>query len=216
MTVPPSCGGRIVFLAYPGITALDLVGPHEILSRFDWPCLVAAATDALVPTANGLVIRPDVTFDACPQATVFVVPGGPGQVSAVADQALLAFVRRQAAECRALASVCTGALVLAAAGLLDGRPAATHWLARDELRRLGAVPVDERVVVDGWVYSGAGVSAGIDLALVLAADIFGRLAAETVQLGVEYDPRPPFTAGHPRTAPPQAVARLRAASRFGR
>jgi cyclohexyl-isocyanide hydratase len=205
----------IVFLAYPDVTGLDLVGPHEILSRFGWPCLIAAATATPVRTDHGLVIAPDVTFDACPPASVLVVPGGPGQTAANRDDALLEFVRRQAAGCRAVASVCTGALILAAAGLLDFRSAATHWLARDELRRLGAVPVEARVVVDGRIYSAAGVSAGLDLALVLGADIFGRLAAETVQLAVEYDPCPPFTAGHPATAPPQAVANLRAASRFG-
>lgn len=218
MSVPPPTvpQGRptIGFLAFPGVTALDLVGPYEVLARLPITTLVVAATREAVRTDRGLNLIPDVDFDDCPALDVLVVPGGPGQTQACQDESLLSFVRDRSAAAQTVASICTGALIVATAGPLRGRRAATHWLARAELRRMGAIPVPERVVRDGKFLSSGGVSAGIDSALTLAAELMGTEAAQAVQLSIEYDPAPPFTAGSPATAPPHIVDRLRAASRF--
>jgi cyclohexyl-isocyanide hydratase len=204
----------VVFAVYPGFTGLDLVGPHEVLARCGSRCRLAARTLDPVTSDRGVRLLPDVTFADCPPADVLFVPGGPGQTPAMADAELMAFLARQSAAARWTASVCTGALLLAGAGVLRGRRATTHWLAMDELARLGAVPVRERIVRDGSILTGAGVSAGIDLALTLAAALRGVEAAQRIQLAIEYDPQPPFHAGAPEKAPPEVVEHLRRTSRF--
>lgn len=202
------------FVLYPGFTGLDLVGPHEVLARCGCRCLFAAADLAPVESERQLRVLPDVTFAACPPLHVLVVPGGPGQTPAMRNQELIQFLARQSQQARWTVSVCTGALLLAQAGVLKGRRATTHWLAMKELERLGAVPIKSRVVWDGSLVSGAGVSAGIDLALALVAVLRGPAEAQRIQLAIEYDPQPPFDAGSPDKAPVPLVAHLRAQSRF--
>jgi cyclohexyl-isocyanide hydratase len=204
----------IGFLAFPGVTALDLVGPYEVLARLRLGTVVVAASTQPVRTDRGLTFLPDVTFDTCPALDVLVVPGGPGQTAACQADPLLSFVRDRSQAARIVATVCTGALIVATAGPLKGHRAATHWLARAELARLGGIPVAQRVVWDGKFLSSAGVSAGIDSALTLAAELSGEDAAHSIQLAIEYEPAPPFSAGSPLTAPPHIVEQLRAASRF--
>jgi cyclohexyl-isocyanide hydratase len=202
------------FLAFPGVTALDLVGPYEVLARLRLRTVVVAASTQPVRTDLGLTLIPDVAFDACPALDVLIVPGGPGQTQACQDDALVSFVRDRSEAAHTVATVCTGALIVATAGPLKGHRAATHWLARAELARLGAIPVAQRVVRDGKFLSSAGVSAGLDSALTLAAELMGEDAAQSIQLAIEYDPAPPFSAGSPITAPAHIVERLRATSRF--
>jgi cyclohexyl-isocyanide hydratase len=151
------------------------------------------------------VLMPDATFEACPPVDLLCVPGGPGINALLVDEETLAFVRRQAAGARFVTSVCTGSLVLGAAGVLAGRRAASHWTSRDMLARFGAIPVDERVVMDGNVVTGGGVTAGIDFALRIAAELHGDEVAQAIQLAIEYAPAPPFEAGTPVTAPKPVV-----------
>ena len=167
-----------------------------------------------VTSATGLTLTPTTTFADCPQLDVLCVPGGSGVNALMTDAGTLDFVRTQAAEARYVTSVCTGALVLGAAGLLRGRRATTHWGAHDLLAAFGAVPTQGRVVRDGNLLTGGGVTAGIDFALTLAAEIMGREAAEVAQLSLEYAPAPPFDAGTPETAPPDIteIARQRLAA----
>jgi cyclohexyl-isocyanide hydratase len=204
------------FVLYPGFTGLDLVGPHEVLARCGCRCLFVAASLEPVVSERQLRVLPDVTFADCPPLNVLVVPGGPGQTPAMRNQELIAFLARQSQKARWTVSVCTGALLLAQAGVLRGRRATTHWLAMKELQRLGAVPIKSRVVWDwdGSLVSGAGVSAGIDLALALVAMLRGPGEAQRIQLAIEYDPQPPFNAGTPDKAPAAIVEQLRASSRF--
>ena len=169
-----------------------------------------------IVSATGLVLIPDIRLADAPQLDVLCVPGGVGINALLEDEAVLAFLRRQSAGARYVTSVCTGALVLAATGLLTGRRATTHWASHDFLARLGAIPEPARVVADGKFISGGGVTAGIDMALTLAAELLDREQAEAIQLHLEYAPAPPFTAGSPETAPAEAVARVRAATRASR
>jgi len=199
---------------FPGFTALDLVGPLEVLSRSRTRCILVAKDAGPVESDRGLRILPDATLEACPRLDALFVPGGPGQTPAMEDQALISFIARRHAEARWTASVCTGALLLARAGVLAGRRATTHWLAMEELGRLGAIPTRARIVEDGNVITGAGVSAGIDLALALVARWQGEAAARRIQLAIEYDPQPPFDSGSPERAPDEIVQELRANSRF--
>jgi cyclohexyl-isocyanide hydratase len=155
-------------------------------------------------------IIPTTTFADCPQLDLICVPGGAGINPLLNDAATLDFIRRQARSARYVTSVCTGALVLGAAGLLKGRRAATHWMSREMLRAFGATPVAVRVVVDGNVITGGGVTAGIDFALKVAAEAFGDEVAQTIQLGIEYDPDPPFDAGSPERAGAALVEKARA------
>ncbi len=161
-----------------------------------------------------LGLNVDATFDEVDAPEVVVVPGGPGQEAMMDDERLLAWLRQVHETTRWTTSVCTGALILGAAGLLEARNATTHWLAMDELAKQGARPTKQRVVVDGRIITAAGVSAGIDMALRLAALLVGDEGAQAVQLGIEYAPDPPFSAGSPDTAPPEVVAGLLARSRF--
>jgi cyclohexyl-isocyanide hydratase len=193
---------RSRLLVFPNLTQLDLTGPYEILARLPGSetLLIWKTTDP-VRSEHGLTILPDATFDDCGRLDLILVPGGAGINPLLEDADTLTFVRQAAAEARYVVGICTGSLVLGAAGLLRGRRAGTHWMSRDLLSAFGAVPVAERVVVDGNLFTGGGVTAGIDVALRIAAEIAGREAAEAIQLGVEYDPQPPFAAGSPETAP---------------
>ncbi|MGH9390987.1 MAG: DJ-1/PfpI family protein, partial [Vicinamibacteria bacterium] len=158
-------------------------------------------------------IVPEATFESAPPLDVLVVPGGPGQIDQMENEKFLGFLRRAGEKARIVSSVCTGALLLAKAGFLDGKRATTHWLARDALAKLGAKPVRDRVVRDVNVVTGAGVSAGIDFALRLVAELEGENVAQAIQLAIEYDPQPPFDVGSPEKAPPALVAALRKRAR---
>ena len=165
-----------------------------------------------VTAGGGMQIIPNQTFASCPQLDLICVPGGAGMNPLLNDAETLAFLRKQAPGARYVTSVCTGALVLGAAGLLQGKRAATHWMSRDMLTAFGATPVAERVVVDGNVVTGGGVTAGIDFALTVAAEAFGKDVAQSIQLGIEYDPAPPFNSGSPESADAELVAKVRTAS----
>ena len=202
---------RIGLLLFPDITQLDMTGPYEVFTKFP-EAEVHLVWKSLDPvTANGgMRIMPTTTFAACPQLDLVCVPGGPGMNALLNDEETLAFLQGQARRARYVTSVCTGALVLGAAGLLKGKRAATHWMSRDMLKAFGAMPVAERVVVDGNVITGGGVTAGIDFALTVAADAFGEDLAKAIQLGIEYDPQPPFAAGSPEGAGTAIVEKARA------
>jgi cyclohexyl-isocyanide hydratase len=203
---------RIIgMLLFPRLTQLDLTGPYEVLARLPNSRveLIAHSRDP-VATDRGLTIVPTVTFAECPQLTVVMVPGGPGQQDLMEDAIVIEFLQRQAKAAQYITSVCTGSLVLGAAGLLIGKRATCHWAALEHLAALGGVPVRERVVVDGNVVTGAGVASGIDFALKLAAILEGEAVAREIQLQIEYDPDPPFDAGSPATAPAETLAALRA------
>ena len=204
---------RIGLLLFPEITQLDMTGPYEVFTKFPGAevHLVWKSLDP-VSANGGMKIIPTTTFAACPQLDLVCVPGGSGMTALLNDTETLAFLRRQAIEARYVTSVCTGALVLGAAGLLKGRRAATHWMSRDMLKAFGATPVAERVVIDGNVITGGGVTAGIDFALTVAAEAFGADLAKGIQLAIEYDPEPPFDAGSPEGAGEAIVAQARASA----
>ena len=204
---------RIAFLVYPGFTALDMVGPHYMLANLMGATVrVVAATAAPVRSDTGLVFTPDDSFETCPaELDIICVPGGStGTLAAMQDAATLAFLADRGARARYVTSVCTASMVLGAAGLLRGRRATSHWVTRPLLKLFGAEPVDARVVTDGNLITGAGVTAGLDFGLSLVAGLRDRGYAEAVQLLAEYAPDPPFNAGTPATAPKVAVAQLEA------
>ena len=206
---PPHWIGKeqIAFLIYPDFTALDMVGPHYMLSSLMGATThIVAKTLDLVKSDAGLVFKPSATFDDCPaDLDVICVPGGTlGTLAAIRDDATMAFLRDRGSRAKYVTSVCTGSLVLAAAGLLDGYKATSHWLTRPLLGKLGAIPVDARVVRDRNRITGAGVTAGVDFGLGLIGDMRDRHYAEAVQLLAEYAPEPPFDAGAPATAPKEA------------
>ncbi len=184
---------EIGFLAFDGVTQLDLTGPLQVLSRAPNSRVHVVALTATVTTdVPGFLLHATCLADACPPLDVLVVPGGFGVDNAIGNERLLAFVRRQAATANHVCSVCTGAFVLGAAGLLRGKRSATHWAYRHLLPLVGATPVAERVVRDGKYCSGGGVTAGIDFALELLGELAGGEYAASVQLALEYDPAPPF------------------------
>jgi cyclohexyl-isocyanide hydratase len=201
-------------LLFPNLTQLDLTGPYEVFARTPG-CTVHVVwkTTAPVKSDRGLALVPTTTFADCPQLDILCVPGGPGQVALMEDAEVLGFLRQQAAAARYVTSVCTGSLVLGAAGLLKGYRATTHWMSHDQLSLLGAIPVDERIVIDRNRITGGGVTAGIDFALAVVGKILGPEAAQAIQLQIEYNPAPPFDAGHPRTAPVALVEKTRAGAR---
>jgi len=212
-------GGKqmnIAIVLYDRFTALDAIGPYEVLSRVPGCTLEFLAAEAgPVRTDNGLLtVQVEASIAEMSAPDIVLVPGGPGEVAARAGGPLLQWLREAHETSTWTASVCTGSLILAAAGLLEGRRATSHWLALDELGRLGATPVSERVVFDGRIVTAAGVSAGIDMALALTARIAGEQVAQAIQLGIEYDPEPPFDAGSPQKAPDEIVALLRERSRL--
>ena len=201
---------HVVMLLYPRLTQLDLTGPFEVWARFKelQIHLIWKSADP-VADGNGLRLVPSATFADCPAADILFVPGGPGQAALMEDAETLDFLRRQAEGAAYVTSVCTGSLVLAAAGLLTGYRAACHWLSRDQLAYFGVEPAPDRVVIDRNRVTGAGVTSGIDFALTLAARLFGEERARRVQLAMEYDPAPPFPGGSPARADPSLVAAVR-------
>lgn len=202
---------NIVFLLFPNVTQLDLTGPAQILSRLPGVTMVVVARElAPVATDSGFAILPTHDFATAPQADILCVPGGHGVREALGDAATIAFLRDQAPGAKWVTSVCTGAFLLGAAGLLRGRRATTHWAYHHLLSLTGAQPVEERVVEDGNLLTAGGVTSGIDFALTLLAREVGEATARAVQLALEYDPAPPFASGHPRSAGEQAVFALRA------
>ena len=205
-------------LVFPRVQQLDLTGPYEVFaSAPDLRVELVGRTRDEIISATALVLRPTTDFVTCPPLDVLCIPGGIGINPLLTDPVTLAFVKQQAAGARYVTSVCTGAFLLGAAGLLRGKRATTHWAAYDLLPLVGAIPTKGRVVQDGNLFTGGGVTAGIDFALTLVAEIFGQAVAETVQLGLEYAPAPPFAAGTPDTAPAavlaQATARAEASRR---
>jgi putative intracellular protease/amidase len=203
-------------LLYDGFTALDAIGPYEVLSRLPGARATFVASEpGPVRTDNGMLsLVAERSLQDVPAPEIVLVPGGPGEVAARAGGPALQWLRSAHETSKWTTSVCTGSLILAAAGLLDCKRATSHWLALDALSALGADAVSERVVFDGKIVTAAGVSAGIDMALTLAAQIAGDEVAQAIQLGIEYDPQPPFDAGSPEKAPAEIVTLLRARSRF--
>jgi cyclohexyl-isocyanide hydratase len=202
---------QIGLVLFPQLTQLDLTGPFEVLARLPnadvhlvWKNLEPVVSDI------GLKILPTKTFADCPKLDVICIPGGPGMNDLLNDTEVLTFVSEQGANARYVTSVCTGALVLGAAGLLRGYKAATHWASMQFLESFGATPVNMRVCIDRNRITGGGVTAGIDFGLLLAEALADRLTAEKIQLYMEYNPQPPFAAGSPDTAPPAVLAEFRA------
>jgi putative intracellular protease/amidase len=205
---------NIAIPVFEGFTALDAVGPYEVLSRLPGAkvSFIAAQTGPVRTETGMLTLLPDALFSQLIDPEVVVVPGGRGTRKLMSDESILGWLRRAHESSRWTTSVCTGSLLLAAAGLLEGLQATTHWLELDTLSRFGAHPVSQRVVEQGKVMTAAGVSAGIDMALTLAARIAGEQTAQAIQLGIEYDPQPPFDSGSPAKAPKEVLERVRIAA----
>lgn len=202
---------RIGLLAFPAMTQLDLTGPLQVFANLPGADVrVLWKTLDPIQTQGGLRLVPDTTLDDCPKLDVICVPGGFGVLDLMDDAGVLSFLRARAAEATFVGSICTGSLVLGAAGLLRGRKATTHWAWTDLLVPLGAIPTKGRVVRDGRFFTGGGVTAGIDFALTMVAELAGQDVAESIQLRIEYAPAPPFNAGSPDTARPELVAAMRA------
>ncbi len=200
----------VVFVLFPGVTQLDLTGPAQVLSRMPRATTVLAARSAEpVMTDCGFAIVPTIAFADAPQADILCVPGGHGVTEALGDCATIDFIARQAAGAKWVTSVCTGAFLLGRAGLLNGRRAATHWAYAHLLPLVGATHEPARVVEDGNTITAGGVTAGIDFALTLVAREAGLEVAQSLQLGFEYDPAPPFRSGTPEAAGPERTAALR-------
>jgi len=207
---------QIAILLFNRFTVLDAVGPYQVLSSLPGAdVLFAAEQPGPVSDEKGsLILSAAAALADVPHPDVIVVPGGPGQHDQMNDGPLHQWLRAADATTTWTTSVCTGSLILAAAGLLTGRRATSHWLALDELSELGVTPAAERVVFDGKYVTAAGVSAGIDMGLALAGRVAGDDVAQSIQLSIEYDPQPPYNAGSPAKAPAEIVARLRSSSRF--
>jgi transcriptional regulator GlxA family with amidase domain len=206
---------QIAILIFDGLTALDAIGPYEVLSRLPGAELrfVAKQAGAKRTDTGALGVQADVALGELTSPEVVLVPGGPGSRPLMNDPEVLDWLREAHRSSTWTTSVCTGGLVLGAAGILDGKRATTHWAYMERLSELGAEPVDERVVEDGKVITAAGVSAGIDMALTLASRVAGDQVAQAIQLGIEYDPDPPFDSGSPSKAPPELVELVRAVDR---
>jgi len=201
---------QIGLLVFPKVTQLDLTGPLQVFSSVPgakvhliWKRIEPVATDSV------MVLTPTVSFADCPQLDVICVPGGFGTDDMINDEEMLDFLRRQAVSAKYVTSVCTGSLVLGAAGLLRGYRATTHWTAMDSLAPFGATPTRTRVCVDRNRVTGGGVTAGIDFALTLVSLLVDRRTAEAIQLRLEYNPAPPFDAGSPDTAPPEILSMMK-------
>jgi putative intracellular protease/amidase len=206
----------IAILLFPDVNALDAVGPYEVLRHLpDARVHFVAPEPGPQPTEDAaLALIANASFDDLTTADVLVVPGGRGEVAIREHERALEWVRAIDAGSTWTTSVCTGSLILAKAGLLAGKRATSHWTALETLRRLGAEPTEERVVVQGKIVTAAGVSSGIDMALWLAGQIAGEEQAKAIQLGIEYDPQPPFDSGSTSKAHPELVDRMFRASRF--
>ena len=197
-------------LLFEGLDQIDLTGPFEVFARLpDATTRLYGLTTAPVVDVGGLQLTPDGSLLDAPQLDVLHIPGGPGQEALMRDEALFGWMRRQAAGAKVVFSVCTGALICGAAGLLQGKRATTYWTVQHLLPHFGAIPVDARVVVDGTLVCAGGVTSGIDGALQVAAMLRGREVAETIQLAMQYAPEPPFHAGTPDRAPKAAVDAVR-------
>ncbi|MHB2057220.1 MULTISPECIES: DJ-1/PfpI family protein [Pantoea] len=196
-----SASTSIGLLLFPALTQLDLTGPFEVFARApDTKVHLIWKNLDLVVSDRGMAIQPTTTFDACPALDIICIPGGPGQINLMEDEEVLSFIRAKSKQAKLVTSVCTGSLVLGAAGLLEGYKATTHWASLDQLALLGAEPVNERVVRDRNRITGAGVTSGIDFALSVVSEMFGPDIAQNIQLHMEYDPAPPFDCGSPRSA----------------
>jgi len=202
---------EIAIPLFDGFTTLDAMGPFQVLSALPGAHARFLATEAgpVLSDNRMLTVMAEGCYEDVPHPEVLVVPGGPGTRALLDDERVLDWVRSAHASSRYTTSVCTGSLVLAAAGLLEGVEATTHWRSRDELGSLGARPIPERVVERGRVITAAGVSAGIDMALRLAELIAGAQMAQAIQLNIEYDPQPPFDSGSPEKAPDDVIALVR-------
>jgi cyclohexyl-isocyanide hydratase len=200
---------HIVFLLFDGITQLDFTGPAQFLARIPGAIVhTAAKRPEPIETDSGFAILPNRVFADCPQADLLCVPGGFGTRDVIVDTETLQFLRDQAAGARYITSVCTGSLVLGAAGLLKGKRATSHWAYTALLEKFGATFEKARVVKDGNIITAGGVTSGIDFALTVIAEIAGQEFAQSIQLGLEYDPQPPFRSGHPDLADPKLVKLL--------
>jgi cyclohexyl-isocyanide hydratase len=202
---------RFGFLAFPGVQQLDLTGPYEVFASTEGAEVELVWKDRNpVMSSTRLPLYPTASFDDCPPLDVICIPGGGGVNALLEDRDVLNFVRAAATEARYVTSVCSGALVLGAAGLLQGKRATTHWYAHDFLSAFGAIPVDARIVEDGNVITAGGVTSGIDFGLAVVARLLGQEEAETVQLHLEYAPAPPFASGTPSQASAKVLARAKA------
>ena len=204
---------QIAYLLYDRFTALDITGPHDVLNSVpgNESIFVAEEAGPVRNESDTLSLVADAAIDEVTRPEIVVVPGGFGTRALLDHEPLLSWLREAHETSTWTTSVCTGSLLLAAAGLLDGAPATTHWLARDLLKELGAIPVPDRVVEHGKIVTAAGVSSGIDMALGLVQRIYGDEVAQAVQLGIEYDPEPPLDAGSPEKAPEPIVELVTAA-----
>lgn len=203
----------IGMLIFPKMTSLDILGPFEVLAKapgctvqFVWKDMSAVVGD------TGIRVMPDVDFNAAPKFDVIVVPGGPGQTDLMEDEDVISFLTTQGSQAKFVTSVCTGSLLLAAAGLLTGYKATCHWLSIDQLTQFGVEVVEERVVIDRNRITGGGVTSGLDFAFAVLSVLRGEDCARTLQLLLEYDPQPPFNSGHPRSASKELVAQVRLAT----
>ena len=198
--------GMVIF---PNLTQLDLTGPYEVFGRLpDTKVLLIAESLQAVKSDNGLRLTPDETFETSQQVDILFVPGGRGIFDAMQNKKLINFLQQQAVNAKYITSVCTGSLILAAAGLLDGYKATTHWLSLDLLKLFNVDVVEERVVIDRNRITGGGVTAGIDFGLYVASKLFNEDTAKEAQLMLEYNPAPPFNAGSPKTADEKIVDRV--------
>ncbi|KQW68214.1 thiamine biosynthesis protein ThiJ [Phenylobacterium sp. Root77] len=201
---------QIVIALYPGVTHLDFTGPHQVLSRLPNADLAVASMGGIDIEAEGLTFTNLADLAAIERCDVLCVPGGLGTTDAMLDEAFMAQIRRLGAGAKYLTSVCTGSLILAAAGFLKGKRAACHWAWRDLLVPFGVIVDDGRVVRDGDIITGGGVTAGLDFAFVLVAELAGETFAKSIQLGLEYAPSPPFASGRPELASPEILAAVKA------
>jgi len=201
---------QIGILAFPGVQQLDLTGPYEVFATLPGAEVhLIWKNRQAITSATGLVLGPTMTFGECPALDVLCVPGGGGVNALLQDAEVLGFLRAQAAQARYVTSVCTGSLVLGAAGLLKGRRATTHWFSHDFLEKFGAIPVHGRVVRDGNLITAGGVTTGIDFGLAVVAELVGQAQAEAIQLALEYAPEPPFAAGTPEEARPSVLTTVK-------
>jgi cyclohexyl-isocyanide hydratase len=210
MSYPISIG----IVLFPGVTQLDFTGPYEVFTRFPNINLYLMS-ESLEPIRSdrGLTFLPDTTFAQAPNLDVLFVPGGRGINAKLEDKHFLKFIKTQGEQARYVTAVCTGALLLAAAGLLEGYRATTHWLSLDLLEMLGVEAVKQRIVIDRNRITGGGVTAGIDFGLAIAAELFGEMIAQEIQLQIEYNPQPPFNSGSPDTASADVLKLVQATSR---
>jgi cyclohexyl-isocyanide hydratase len=200
---------HIVFPLFPGVTHLDFTGPHQVFSRLPGAKITVASMGGGDIVADGLVFAGLADLSKIEGCDLLCVPGGLGTTDAMLDEAFIAEIRRLGGGARYVTSVCTGSLILAAAGFLEGKRAACHWAWRELLPPFGAIVDEGRVVRDGNIISGGGVTAGIDFALVVAAELAGDAVAQGIQLGLEYAPAPPFNSGRPELAPPEVLETYR-------